>query len=148
MPIINFREINKNLWSGGQPTPKQIKQLHSTGVKAIINMAPYDPRYSIKNEPELVTSLGMTYHHFPMDFTQPLTNDYHRMCSALKLHTHEHVFVHCAANYRVTVLLGCYSIRELNWTREESDDFIASVWTLDKFPVWKQFYEKLLRSEG
>ncbi|WP_431483690.1 L-tyrosine/L-tryptophan isonitrile synthase family protein [Pseudomonas solani] len=146
--IMNFRKINSRLWSGGQPNAEQIKWLHSAGVKVIINMAPYDPRYSIEDEPGLVSSLGMTYHHYPMDFNKPMVDEYQLMRAALRAHVDEHVFVHCAANYRVTVLLGRYGVDELCWAPEKSDALIASVWRLEDFPVWEKFASELSQLAG
>ena len=57
----------------------------------------------------------------------------------------ERVFVHCAANYRVTAVFGYYAMRNLGWTEAQWDAFITDVWNISEFPVWVE-YKAALKS--
>lgn len=141
--IINFRKINEVLYTGGQPSAEQIRQLQSSGVINIINIAPYDSRYSIEDEQSTVESLGMNYHFIPVDFKAPAPNDYYRVHDLLLSLKDEKTFLHCAANYRATVFAGHYAMTELGWSPSERDELIAGVWNMNEFPVWQNFNEQL-----
>jgi len=144
--IMNFRILTDFIWTGGQPDEEQVSKLQEQGVTTIVNIAPYDERYSIEDEPGLVKSLGMNYHHHPVDFSGPTLNDYAVVKSIVKQYPDERIFIHCAANYRVSVFLANFAVDELGWTVKRRDDFIGGVWDLNGFFVWSSFHDELARS--
>src|SRR5262245_39770568 len=52
--IYNYRKVDDRLITGGQPREKQFRDAANEGFTAVINLAPYDERYSIDDEPGLV----------------------------------------------------------------------------------------------
>lgn len=143
--IINFRAISEKLWTGGQPTDEQLRRLHQHGVDVVINVAPYDSRYSIEDEPGLVQSLGMEYFHYPIVFSAPEMSDYLRVEILLDRCIDRKIFIHCAANYRVSVLAGSYAMNRLGWTIQQRDDFIREIWAIDEYPAWSELMKILSR---
>ena len=69
--IYNYRKVDDTLITGGQPTEEQVRAAAGEGFCTVINLAPISPRYSLDDEPGLVQSLGMQYHHIPVDSGQP-----------------------------------------------------------------------------
>jgi hypothetical protein len=55
-------------------------------------------------------------------------------------------FIHCAANYRVACFTALYGERELGWTREQSDAFVARVW--DPNDNWRAFMAEVRATIG
>lgn len=143
--IINFRVIVEQLWTGGQPTDEQLRGLCQHGVEVVINVAPYDSRYSIEDEPGLVQALGMEYLHHPITFSAPEVGDYRHVEALLDRSMGRKVFIHCAANYRVSVLAGSYAVNRLGWTAHQRDDLIRGVWNVNEYPVWSELTKKLSR---
>ena len=71
--IYNYRKVDDQFITGGQPREEQIKAAAAEGFKRVINLATINPRYSLPDEDGLVRSLGMAYHHIPVDWDNPRT---------------------------------------------------------------------------
>ena len=141
--IINFRKINDSIATAGQPTENQLRELKEEGYECVLNLAPYDPRYSLTDEQELVEFLNMKYVHQPVDFAAPLIMDYRRFERNLQRVNNKKTLVHCAANYRVSVFFGHYASKYLGWSQKQCDEYVADIWNVEEFPVWVKFIEQL-----
>jgi uncharacterized protein (TIGR01244 family) len=101
--IPNFRKINSQVWTGGQPTPDQLSKLKKEGVKVVINLRPPSENNDEGvREAARLKELGLSYFNIPVVYTQPLAKDADMF---LKI-TDEQlkngpVFIHCAAAIRV-----------------------------------------------
>jgi protein tyrosine phosphatase (PTP) superfamily phosphohydrolase (DUF442 family) len=70
--IYNYRVVDQELSTSGQPTEAQLIAAAHVGFKVGINLALHnDPRYSLRDEPGLVKSLGMEYIHIPSSSRHP-----------------------------------------------------------------------------
>lgn len=141
--ISNYRLIAETLSTGGQPTEAQLRALREQGTEVVINVAPYDARYSIEDEPGLVCSLGMEYHYFPITFGSPKLGDYLHVKALLEANDRRKVFLHCAANYRVSVLAGNYAVAKFDWTLQARDSFIRGIWKIEDFPAWVRLNDEI-----
>jgi len=56
------------------------------------------------------------------------------------------VFVHCAANYRVSSFVALYGESRLGWTREDADAHIRKVW--EPNGTWARFLDEVRHSYG
>jgi len=142
--IPNLLRIDDRLTTAGQPTERQLGAVAHAGFEVVINLALHDdPRYSLPDEPGVVRSLAMQYVHIPVQFGAPTGEDLQRFCDAMDAARHRKVFVHCAANRRVTAFLGLYHVLRLG--RNESDAFepMRRIWEPDA--VWGAFIERTLR---
>lgn len=137
--IKNYKRVDDRTITGGQPTEDQIRSAAEEGFQVVMNLATEDPRYSLKNEGGLVRSLGMTYHHIPVDWSRPRKEDLDEFEGLMKELDGQAVLIHCAANYRVTAFYALYGMRALGWSREKAREFIASVWQPERFPAWSEF---------
>lgn len=109
--IVRYVPFSSALTTAGQPTEEQLAALAAAGFSVIINLALHDdPRYSLKDEPETVASLGMEYVHVPVPFSSPSSSDLKAFFEAMVRHQGRKVFVHCAHNKRVPVFVALYRI--------------------------------------
>ena len=141
--VYAFRAVDELLCSSGQPTTKQLQEIADAGFKVVINLAMHnDPRYSLPDEAGTVKSLGMTYVHIPVEFATPSHKDLTAFFVAMQAHGGEKIWVHCAANMRVTAFLGLYRVLIDGWDRERSFALMNDVWKPNE--VWTTFIESNL----
>lgn len=143
--IHMVRSIDERLCTSGQPTVAQLNEIAAAGFKTVINLALHDdPRYSLPDEAGTVRSLGMGYVHIPVEFSSPTKQDLAQFFAAMKAHDGQKVWVHCAANIRVTIFLSLYRVIEQRWEREVAFSQLSDLWQPDK--VWSAFIESALES--
>ena len=141
--ICNWAVVSDRLVTGGQPTETQMRLLALDGFQVIINLGLLDPRYCLPDEGGLAKRLNMEYHQIPVDFESPSEEDLTRFFELMLTHARNKVFVHCAANYRVSSFVSLYALKHLNWRLDEATDFLFSVWQPN--PVWRRFIEDSCR---
>ena len=73
--ILNYIKINELISTSGQPKIEQFEQIKNEDFEVVINLALCSSSNAILNEDEIVTSLGMTYLHIPVDFINPKISD-------------------------------------------------------------------------
>ena len=137
--IHNYRRINDQVVTGGQPTEEQLKAAADEGFRTVINLAPINPRYSLDDEPGLVRSLGMAYHHIPIDWDNPTPSDFAAFEQVMNELPAEKTLIHCAANFRVTAFYSLYALKHLGWSSDQADELRASIWQGSDYPVWETF---------
>lgn len=141
--IYNYRRVNDQLITGGQPTEEQLQAAAAEGVTTVVNLAPINPRYSLPDEPGLVHALGMAYYHIPVDWEGPKPSDYEAFESVMQDLPAGKTLVHCAANFRVTAFYSLYALKHLGWSEAQADEFRASVWQGSDYPVWEDFISRM-----
>jgi len=142
--IFNYKRISDKLSLAGQPKECELIELSESGFEVVINIAPTDSRYSLKDEEGLVEYLGMEYFHLPVDFAEPTESDFEKFCMLVESQVNKQVFIHCAANYRVTVFYALYAMKYGILGRDAALSVVSSIWNLDDFPVWKDFFERVM----
>jgi protein tyrosine phosphatase (PTP) superfamily phosphohydrolase (DUF442 family) len=63
--------VNDQLITGGQLNQEQLRSAAKEGFTTVINLAPLNPGQSPEDGSGLVRSLGMAYHHIPVDWADP-----------------------------------------------------------------------------
>jgi protein tyrosine phosphatase (PTP) superfamily phosphohydrolase (DUF442 family) len=91
------------------------------------------------DEAGLTRSLGMEYHHIPVDFNAPQSDDLQKFFEVMDTSREKKVFVHCAANYRVSGFIALYGQSRLGWSAEQADAHVSRVWNPND--TWKAFIE-------
>ncbi len=141
--IRNFHKVNDQIITGGQPTEEQLRAVAAEGAKAVINLATIDPRYSLPDEAGLVQSLGMSYHHIPVEWENPKESDFDAFENVMQQLLDQKILIHCVANFRVTAFYSLYALKNLGWTEAQADAFRASVWAGSNYPIWEKFIQKM-----
>jgi protein tyrosine phosphatase (PTP) superfamily phosphohydrolase (DUF442 family) len=142
--IYNYLPLTDTLVTAGQPTREQLSAIADAGFEVVINLALPTSDNAILEEGDIVYALGMHYVHIPVIWEQPTLADFERFCDAMEDCARERVFVHCAANMRVSVFVALYRIRRLGWGRDAALAAVREVWEPDA--VWSDFIERVLAS--
>ena len=141
--IHKYRQIDGHLSTSGQPSIKQLVAIANAGFQTIINLALHDdPRYSLPDEPGVVASLGLKYVHIPVQFSAPTTTDLHAFFNAMEADVSKMIWVHCAANIRVSAFLGLYRVLKQGWNQDDAFALMHGLWEPDQ--VWSTFIKATL----
>jgi uncharacterized protein (TIGR01244 family) len=141
--IYNFRSLGDKLATAGQPTEEQLRQVREAGFETVINLALPTSDNALPNEGSLVTSLGMSYVHIPVNFQTPTSQDFHAFCRVMEVFNDRPVFVHCAANMRVSAFLFLYRVLFRHVPAAEAQRDLHAIWQPDE--VWSQFIQDQLK---
>ena len=144
--IYNYREVSSELATSGQPKENQLASIAAAGYDVVINLALHDdPRYSLPDEPGSVHALGMSYVHIPVQFGAPTTDDLVTFFEAMERNRGRRIWVHCAANMRVTAFLGLYHVLREGWEIDRAFELMEGVWRPNE--VWSAFIAAELREK-
>lgn len=135
--IKNFVAVSDGLGTAGQPSDAQLRDVANAGFEVVVNLGLLDPRYCLADEAGSVRALGLTYHHIPVDFTAPQPDDLRCFFEAMDASSGKHVFVHCAANYRVAAFVALFGEARLGWSTDQSDAHVRRVWEPNE--TWTRF---------
>lgn len=136
--IHNYRQATADLATSGQPREDQLAAIAAAGYDLVINLALHDdPRYSLPDEASSVQALGMEYTHIPVKFAAPTTHDLALFFEAMDHARGHRIWVHCAANMRVTAFLGLYWRLREGWPEERAFALMRDVWQPND--VWSSF---------
>jgi uncharacterized protein (TIGR01244 family) len=142
--IYNYRNVDESLGTSGQPTVAQLRSIAAAGFDTVINLALHDdPRYSLPDERTAVESLGLDYVHIPVKFAAPAQSDLQAFFAAMEAHRGRKVWVHCAANMRVSAFLGLYRVVIQGWEEERAFELMRGLWQPDE--VWSAFIASALQ---
>jgi len=108
--INNFRAVGDRLGTAGQPTREQFRMVREAGFEAVINLALPTSDNALPNEGSVVTGLGMSYVHIPVDFKAPTSQDFRAFCRVMEAFDKRPLFVHCTANKRVSAFVFLYRV--------------------------------------
>ncbi len=135
--IYNWRRIDTNTTTSGQPTEAQLAALAASGVRHVINLAPHTHRHALPDEAGSVAALGMNYIYIPVDFSAPTEADFAAFCAAMADLGDDPVHVHCAANYRVSAFFYRYRRDALGIDAAQARADMENVW--QPTGVWVDF---------
>jgi len=134
----NYLKINNQLTTSGQPTEAQFQLIQAAGYKTVINLAPESVlENSLKTEAILLSELGIQYVHIPVDFTNPTEQDFIAFVTAIQAAVKQRVWVHCAANMRVSAFIYRYRCTVLGESQQEAYKTLKRIW--EPMGVWKKF---------
>ncbi|WP_375723536.1 protein tyrosine phosphatase family protein [Arcobacter sp. KX21116] len=133
--ILNYIKINDNISTAGQPKEAELEVLANDGFEVVINLALSSATNALENEDKIVSNLGMTYIHLPVDFEYPTKDDLKLFLTLLTSLEGKKVFVHCALNYRVSAFMYVYHKYFLKTPFDEIDLSLLEEWKPS--PIWQ-----------
>ncbi|MET0183516.1 MAG: protein tyrosine phosphatase family protein [Caulobacterales bacterium] len=141
--IYNFIQIDGLTATAGQPSADQFEEIADSGYSAVINLAPDGLDTSLPEEAELLHRLGMEYYHIPVAWSDPQLGELSRFESLMASLSGSPTFIHCQANFRVTVFFALYATSHLGWSDEQANALIDRIWTsrpgFEMDDTWKNF---------
>ena len=145
--IYNYRQADDRVATSGQPDEAELAGIAAAGYTVVINLALHDdPRYSLADEAGTVSALGMIYVHIPVQFTSPTREDLYAFFAAMERHRDAMVWVHCAANKRVSTFVGLYRRLRQGWPQSEAFALQHEVWQPNE--IWAHFISTILGDAG
>jgi protein tyrosine phosphatase (PTP) superfamily phosphohydrolase (DUF442 family) len=140
--IRGYLRLDDRLATSGMPEPEHFAAMRAAGFEAVINLALPTSDYAMSNEGELVSAQGMTYVHIPVKFDAPQPQDFERFDRVMKVFDGRPVFVHCAANMRVSAFVFLHRLRHASVSRTEAEQDLRKIWGPDD--VWREFINRTL----
>ena len=135
--IRNFVPVGERIGTAGQPTEAQLRDVVARGYDAVLNIGLLDPKYCLPDEAGLTAALGLQYRHVPVKFDAPTIDDFRAFLAVMDEWAGRRVFIHCAANYRVSAFMALYGEMRLGWTREQADSHARKIWAPNE--TWEKF---------
>jgi protein tyrosine phosphatase (PTP) superfamily phosphohydrolase (DUF442 family) len=136
--IYNFLPIENLYATSGQPSERQFDLIHSAGYETVINLAPTSMlENSVVNEREILSALGINYIHIPVDFKNPTEDDFTQFVQSVRENADQKVWVHCAANMRVSAFTYRYRRAVLGVEEASAVSDLQKIW--NPVGVWKKF---------
>ena len=140
--IYNFLKLEDRIGTSGQPTEEQLGYISDAGYEIVINLALTGTEYALEDEAGLVQDLGMDYVHLPVIWQDPTPVDFERFVEVLNIFQEKKIFVHCAANMRVSVFMALYRILLKDWEREAALSEVHKIW--EPNDTWSAFMDLML----
>ena len=140
--IRAFRLLQDGTATSGMPRAEHFPEIAAAGFRTVINLALPTSDHALPNEADLVTRAGMTYVHIPVLFDAPKRADYDLFEKVLNALRDQPVFVHCAANMRVSAFMYLYRVRAGLVPRELAEADLRQIWEPDT--TWREFMTSIL----
>lgn len=138
--IFNYLPISESIVTSGQPTEAQFQLVKEAGFRRVINLAPHHAENALRDERATLRSLGIDYVHIPVDWRAPTEQDFARFCEAMEQAGPAPVWVHCAANMRVSAFVFRYRRDVLHQDPAQPTRDLHRIW--EPFGVWKDFVSR------
>ena len=106
--ILNYRPLMPDLATSGQPDTDELAAIAAAGYRLVVNLALHDAEYALPDEAASVRALGMDYEHISVDFAAPTPEDLRNFFAVMDANAGRKIWVHCAANKRVSVFVGLW----------------------------------------
>jgi len=143
--IYNYLPLSDSLATSGQPSQAQMVEIAKAGFQVVVNLGLTKTDYALEDEAGLVKSLGMTYVHIPVLWEAPQKADLETFFAVMDVHRDKRVYVHCAANMRVSCFVALYRILRLGWDREEAFQDVFRIWTPNE--DWQSFIDEVMANK-
>ncbi|AFZ19822.1 protein tyrosine phosphatase family protein [Allocoleopsis franciscana] len=141
--IYNYLKLSDSVATGGQPTEAQLSLIKEAGYQVVVNLARSDSPRAIPNEQAIVESLGMQYASIPVDWENPTLEDVACFFSVMEASATQPVFVHCAANMRVSAFMYLYRLIHQGMSDEQAKSDLEKIWSPND--TWQAFIQQALK---
>jgi len=129
--IDNFKLLSPSIATSGQPDAQELQLIAHAGYEVVINLGLSDTDYAIPDEREILLSQGLSYYHIPISFSEPEIEKFWQFLQVVKKHSKQKMFIHCAANKRVSVFMALYRHIEQNWNLDDALEEAETIWQPD-----------------
>ena len=140
--IYNFLILSDSMATAGQPLEEELEFVSKAGFEVVINLALSDADYSLPDEMGVVKNLGMEYVHIPVIWQNPTSDDLDKFFGVMEAYKGRKIFIHCAANMRVSTFIALYRVVKEGWDYSEAMKYVYKIWNPDT--IWSDFIRKEL----
>ena len=139
--VFNYHNIDNLFATSGQPNAYQLKLIAENGYDAVINLAPNSVfEGSVINEAEILTANKVKYIHIPVNFNKPKNEDFLKFVNCVEENKDKKIWIHCAANMRVSAFVYKYRRDILKLEDSEIIEDMNLIWSPNN--VWGSFLNK------
>jgi protein tyrosine phosphatase (PTP) superfamily phosphohydrolase (DUF442 family) len=140
--IKGFVALSDSLGTAGQPTEAEFAEVAAAGYELVVNLALPTSEGALPDEKAVVERHGLSYLPLPIDFQAPKVETAMRLFRVLDENRGRRLFVHCAANMRVSALVYAYRVARGDMSRDEAAADLARVW--EPNPTWTKYIEEVI----
>lgn len=146
--IYNFLDLSdstntrQRLATSGQPTIEQFPTIKAAGYQVVINLALLDSSNAVPAERSILENLNLTYIHIPVLWENPQVADFDLFRQTMQQYSDQSVYIHCAANKRVSAFVYLYRRIYQNISVATALADLEKIWTPN--PIWQRFIDELL----
>ena len=144
--ITNFRQYSSSFASSGQPTREQFQTIADNGFERVVYIAFTNNQNALSDADQLIKSLGMQYMHVPVDFNNPLPDDFYAFADSMQRNTGKKTLLHCQVNARATAFSFLYRVIYEDVPVAEAKADMNTVWQPNA--VWRDFIFEVLAQNG
>ena len=139
--VFNYHNIDDLFATSGQPNAYQLRLIAKNGYEAVINLAPNSVfEGSVINEAEILTANKVKYIHIPVNFNKPKNEDFLKFVNCVEENKDKKIWIHCAANMRVSAFVYKYRRDILKLEDSEIIEDMNLIWSPNN--VWSSFLNK------
>ena len=139
--LIRAHRISETLLTAGQPQRVHFPALAEAGTAVVLNLAMPTSAGYLADERAIVESLGMHYVDIPVPWQAPTQQHFSQFCKVLDAHAGQKIFVHCAANKRVSVFVYLYRTQRLGVAAATAQQDLDALWSPNE--TWSAFIRAL-----
>ncbi len=140
--IYNFLKISNSVATAGQPTKKQFLAVSKSGYQVVVNLALPESLNALPDEQAVVEAQGMQYLHIPVIWESPTLKDIKRFFAVMETNSDKNVFVHCAANMRVSVFMYLYRLIHKHISDQDAKRELNQIWVPNE--IWQKFIAQVI----
>lgn len=140
--IRAYLALTPLLGTSGQPTLEQFAAVRDAGYETVVSLLPPERNPYGAAEPEIVAALGMEFVNIPVVWAEPRPEDLNRFFEVMDTNAERKLFIHCAANMRVSAFLFLYRVLRLGMPEADAEDDMERIWTPEG--VWRAFIDQAL----
>ncbi|MFQ4145058.1 protein tyrosine phosphatase family protein [Chlorogloeopsis sp. ULAP02] len=140
--IYNFLQISEYIATSGQPTKEEFAFIQEAGYQLVVNLALPESPNALPDEKQIVESQGMEYVHIPVVWDKPNFENVKEFFRVMETNADKRVFVHCAANKRVSAFIYLYRRLHEGISDDEAKKDLHQIWTPNE--IWQRFIEQVI----
>ena len=136
--VYNYLPLEGLFATSGQPSEPEFELIKNAGYEHVINLAPASVlENAVVDESSILRGLGIEYTHIPVDFKAPSERDFSRFVEVVEKTAVEKLWVHCAANMRVSAFAYRYRCECLDQDEQRARADLNKIW--EPVGVWRSF---------
>lgn len=140
--IYNFLRLSDLVATAGQPTLTQFSLIKELGYQVVVNLALPESPNALPHEQAIVEAQGMQYIHIPVVWEKPSLEDIARFFNVMEAIADRPVFVHCAANKRVSAFMYLYRLIHERLNDEQAKKDLHQIWIPND--TWQEFIQQVI----
>ncbi len=140
--IYNFLKLSDSIATAGQPTAAQFLAIKDSGYQLVVNLALPESLNALLNEQAIVEAQGIEYVHIPVIWDNPTLEDIKNFFTVMETNADKNVFVHCAANMRVSAFMYLYRLIHEQISEKEAKTDLHQIWVPNE--NWQKFIAQVI----